>query len=285
MELAEHSLQKAGAVGVLPTPISDLVRAASITEINSLDSLRKGFLSKLKKKSKETFGVMIQKVRGIADLRERVNYIPTTSSAPRDLFTKSHDLGHQVIPWHKIDPAYLDGDLSLSSKVEVEFEQEASFFASEVIFQGKFFRAQALDYTPSIQAAFKLSDSFGASRQATLWRYVQEHDEAIAIAQYYPMDAVDDYGNKIFRHWKTVPSYKFERKYRDIELPPKILTNHPWAATRDINDICDGIELLVCGDSRYEFEWQAWWNNYVLLIFLRRKPKLSIVGKLLRQGF
>jgi hypothetical protein len=32
-----------------------------------------------------------------------------------------------------------------------------------------------------------------------------------------------------------------------------------------------------------EFQWMAWWNTYTLFVLLRRKPKLSLVGGILRR--
>jgi len=110
-ELAEQTIKRAGAVGVLPTPIDDLIKASKIVEIANVEELKIGFLATLKAQFRDTFKDAMQKVRGIADLRERVIYIPEPENHSRTIFPKAHELGHQVIPWHNIDPSYLD-DLS-----------------------------------------------------------------------------------------------------------------------------------------------------------------------------
>lgn len=280
-ELAEIIINKADAVGVLPTPIDDLVLAASVTEISKLDRLNESFLSGLKKNVRDTFKEVMQKVRGIADLRERVIYIPGSENPSRAVFAKAHELGHQVIPWHNVDPAYLDDDITLSPDIELEFEQEASFFASEILFQGKTFGKQVKDFAVSFDAVFKLADIYGVSRQATLWRYVEEQDEAIALAQYYPINVYDEHGKQVLNLWKTIPSPKFVQKYGKIEIPSRIRTGHPWTAARDLK-ICDGKEIFRSGENSYTFEWQAWWNNYAMFVLLRRKPTLGIIGNLIR---
>ncbi len=274
---ASQLLKKADALGCLPTPIDDLIETAKITEISSLDELQDSFLSRLKNAAKETFKSAIQKVRGIADLRDRVIYIPRQDNPLRQVFPKAHDLGHQVLPWHTINPAYLDDDITLSPDIEDQWEKEANFFASEIIFQGDKFKTLARDYSASFNAIFKLADLHGASVQSTVWRYVEDQDETIAIAHYYPTNALDDEGERVLKLWKTIPSTKFYKKYKNICLPTCLRTGHQWVAARDTSIVCDGKETLHCDENRYNFEWQSWWNGYTLFILLRRAPSLKII--------
>lgn len=281
--ISEQLLRKADAIGVLPTPIEDLIEVATITEIGSLKDLNENFFSRLKKSAQDIFINAIQKVRGIADLRDRIIYIPNPDNPFRKTFTKAHDLGHQVLPWHKLNPAYLDDDITLSQDVEDLLEKEANFFASEIIFQGNRFRNHARNYSASFDAIFKLSDLYGVSKQSTLWRYVEEQDEIIAIAQYYPASVVDNDGEQVLKHWKTIPSPKFLQKYGNINLPSFLEPIHPWVAARDTMNLCDGKEELTCGGNKYIFEWQAWWNGYTLFILLRRRPTLRMIGNILQR--
>lgn len=80
----------------------------------------------------------MRKIRGLADLRDKAIYVPSDKS-PRELFVKSHELGHEVIPWHNIESGvpveiYVDDDASLSHDAERIFDIEANFYAAEVIF-------------------------------------------------------------------------------------------------------------------------------------------------------
>ncbi len=283
---SERLLKKANTIEILPTPIDDLVEVAKISEINSTDELRNNFVSSLKSNAQEIFINALQKIRGLADLRERVIYVPKTSNPVRNIFPKAHELGHQVLPWHNIDPSYLDDDMTLSQDVKNLFEREANFFASEIIFQGKYFRKKARDYTASLPAVFKLADMHGASVQATIWRYVEEQDEAVAVVMYYPTDTLDEYGNKLLKLWKIIPSQKFIRKYNDIELPRSVPTGHPLVAVRDLK-YSDGTNILEGKDKfsilgeKYTFEWQTWWNNYTLFVLLRRSHALGVIRNIL----
>ena len=279
-DLSRKLLREADAAGVLPTPLDRLFYVAKVTNIDALPD--DTFLQTLSAKAKGFFLSAKQKLRGIADLRERATYIPHDVNSGRKRFAQAHELGHQVIPWHQIDPAYLDDSESLGPNAKGIFEQEANFFGADTIFQGKRFRALARDYQPSFDAIFTLADKHGASKQATAWRFVEEQDEPIAVLQYYPGNAVDEAGNNVLAAWRSVGSPEFNRRFAGVDVPLLIRTGHPWGAARDLNCICDGNEKLLVDGSGVAFQWIAWWNTYTLFVLLRRRPKLSIVGGILR---
>jgi hypothetical protein len=281
--LAERALRGAGALGKLPTPIDDLVAAAKIIDFADPETAKERFLRTLAKGAVSTFLSAWQKLRGIADLRDNVIYVPRDTMPPRVLFAKTHEFGHQVIPWHRV-PIYLDDDKSLRPDAEELFDREANYFAAEVIFQGKNFRTRALDYRPSLAAVFTLADQHGASRQATLRRYVEGHDESIAAVSYLPSRYTSDAdGYPALRAPQVVASPSFLRRYAEVELPQVLPARHPWTAARsDGGGPRDGHLFLDCGKSQVRFEWQAWWNNHGLLVLLRRAPVLGFVGRLVR---
>jgi IrrE N-terminal-like domain len=275
-DLVRKLIRQADAEGILPTPLDRLSEIAKVINIGELPD--ETFLQTLSAEAKGFFRSAMQKLRGIADLRHRTNYVPRDPNTGRELFVKAHELGHQVMPWHAIDPAYLDDNESLSPSAKATFEQEANFFGSETIFQGARFRTAARDYQPSFDAIFTLADQHGASKQSTAWRFVEEQDEALALVQYYPTSAIDQEGNRVLNVWLSVGSPAFNKRYAAIDVPVTIRTGHPWVAARDINRACDGNEVLDVGGHKVTFEWRAWWNGYVLLVLLRRKPMLSVVG-------
>ena len=282
-QIADRLLRRAGAIGVLPTPLDSIIDTARIIDVIPLEECNEEFLASLRESARGTFRSIMQKVRGVADLRKRAIYFQQADRPPRIRFVKLHELGHQQIPWHTVDPTYLDDDVTLSPYIQAKFEMEASFFVSpEIMFQGKRFREHALDYAPSFAAAFELADMHGASRQATIWRYVEEHDETLAVAQYYPTSVLDEHDKPVLTLWRVIPSRKFTRRYGDVALPPRIRTGDPWAQARDRDDqdVCEGHDLLSCGGEKVSFEWHAWWNRYTLLVLLRRRPSLGIVGKI-----
>ncbi len=283
--IAEDILRQAGAVGILPTPIDELLDAARVEKNHDPEPLIQAFLGRLRDHARDTFLAGIQKIRGIADLRERAIYIAAETSDRRRLFVKSHELGHQVIPWHQINFGYCDDERSLRSDAEDVFDQEANFFAAEVIFQGHHFTSRARDYAASLDAVFMLADEHGATRHATLWRYVQDQDECLAAIPYWPSSYdVDSHGHPILRRGRVVGSPRFVEKFARLEIPPQLITGHPWVATRDLGHVCGDCIQLTGGSGPERFEWQAWWNTYCLFVLLRRTPVLGVVGRFLHSA-
>lgn len=281
--LAERLLRKSGAVGVLPTPIEDLIASAGIKDVQDSESFMEQHLASLPEKAQAAFKSAMQKIRGIADLREEAIYVPTATTVPRVRFAKAHELGHQILPWQKLNPAYQDDNRSLSSEAEDLFDIEANHFAAEIIFQGYRFAKRVRDYRPSFDAIFLLADEHCVSKHATLRRYVEEHDEPLAAITYWPsIYATDEKGFPVLRLGKIAASPRFSQKYSGVPLPFEIQTGHEWAEARDRSEVCKGNIGLDCGSGPVKFQWQSWWNNYSLLILLRLKPSLSIVSHLLR---
>ena len=133
-------------------------------------------------------------------------------------------MGHQVTPWHNVDPAHLDDDKSFFGNVQNQFEKEANFFSAEVIFQGYKFRSRPRYYSASFDAIYYLADQHGASRQATAWRYVEEQDKAIALEQYYPRVCFDKLGSGNLRTGKPfLPKVFYERSQILNSQVPSVL--------------------------------------------------------------
>jgi len=279
MTEATTTLTRAGR---LPTPINDLIAAAGVREEENPEALKESFLASIAESVRDSFRLTLQKVRGIADLRERVVHVPTNSTPPRRLFVKGHELGHQVIPWQQVNSGYQDDDYSLSSEAEDVFDIEANFFSAETIFQGARFRKRAMDYQASLETAFNLANDHGASRQATLRRFTEESDEVVATIHYWPNHYVlDKNGRPGLKLGTMICSPRFVTKYSGIEPPDSIDSSHPWSdARQDSDSVYEGNIYLSCDSSQVRFQWQSWWNTYCLLVFLRRKPLLSLVRDL-----
>ena len=287
-QIADRALIAAGAKGKLPTPMDDLLGAAKIARETDPEGVVQRFLKSVSEQGRALFQFSLQKVRGIADLRERAVYVPT-DTIPRKRFADGHELGHQLIPWHYVankkgSRFYQDTDYTLSPSVRELFDIEANLFSSDVIFQGRDFTRRARDYKPSFDAVFTLADTYAASRQATLRRYVQEQDEILAAISYLPskFQVYRDGASKL-RAPMLLGSPRFVQKYSDIRLPLELDANHPWAEVRRLGEMCDGHIDLFSGGTSVRFWWQAWWNSYALLVLLRRKPALSMVGRILKR--
>ena len=285
--IAERALRAAGAAGKLPTPMEDLVGAAGIKNEADTEGLVERFLSTLDESGRRLLKASIQKLRGIADMRERVIYVPE-DKPPRAKFAQAHELGHQLLPWHVIkndEPVgyYHDDNQTLSLETRDIFEAEANLFAAEVIFQGERFTHRARDYAPSFSAVFRLADLHGASTQSTLRRYTEAQDEVIAAVEYLPNRfKTDGDGELVLHKPRWFGSSRFVRQYGDMLMPPALMSNHQWAAARGSDTGAEGEIDLECGGRMVRFQWQSWWNSYALMVMLRRRPTLGFLGRLAR---
>jgi Zn-dependent peptidase ImmA (M78 family) len=282
--LVRRLLAKADAFDVLPTPIDRLFEIARVQQIADLPEPSSGFLNSMGERAFNALVSARQKIRGMADMRSRVVYIPKRDRPPRILFAQGHELGHQCMPWHNIEPSYQDDDLTLSAKVKLLFEQEANDFSAEAIFQGALrFQRRARDYFVDFDSVFHLADMHGASKQATAWHFVEEQDRAVAVLYYYPSSwRTDEAGNQSLVFWKAAASPKFREQYEDIDIPTILSSSHAWVAARSSNEIVSGTdEFKFWEKGSISFQWQAWWNRYTLVVLLRRKPAITAVKNFL----
>lgn len=280
-KIAYSILQKASAHGRLPTPIDDLLSAAKIADMSDSHGFLDRFLSSVDEKAGDFLRSALQKIRGLADLREKAIYASPAKPA-RVLFAKSHELGHELIPWHNPFPAasskfYKDDDKSLSPYAEELFDQEANFFAAEVMFQGQSFTKKSLDYRPSMDAVFLLADQHGASRQATLRRFVETHDEEVAALTYFPnLYILDKHQRPMLNKPRLFMSRKFTSKFGALTVPTLLPSDHEWATCcNSTNETAEGEVSLQNGSNRARFRYWAWWNTYTLLILLRHEPLIT----------
>ncbi len=275
---AKRTLRAAEAFGKLPTPVDELLEAVRVGSLKIDEEIKENFSARLTGSTRQAFEMMWQKIRGIADIRRRVTYVDENASQPRILFTKGHELGHQVLPWHKLDPGYFDDDRVLMGNAEEIFEAEANFFSAEVIFQGDNFTRMVRDYTVGFDTIFHLAQSHGASRHATAWRYIEEQDEAVALLTYWPWPS--RFSPEIFHLGKSVASPEFLRKFSFIDVPQELTQGQPWMAAYDSSLIQNDMISLDCDASTFRFEWEAWWNSYTLFVILRQKPRLHLIHDL-----
>ena len=273
---AGKALRIADAIGQLPTPIDDLLEAAKVGNLKIDEEVKQSFAARLEGIVRQEFYSMWQKIRGIADLRERVTYIDDNTTPQRIRFAKGHELGHELLPWHTLDPGCFDDDLSLKCAAEEIFDAEANFFSAEVIFQGSNFTRIVRDYALGFDSIFHLADMHGASRHSTAWRYVEEQDESVALVTYWP----SKFNAGILRRGGVVASPNFVRKFRFIDLPQQLAPDHVWSAVHGSNLVHSDMISLCCDGAAFRFEWEGWWNGYSLFVMLRRKPKLRFVRDL-----
>lgn len=182
--LCADALRHAGVAGVLPTPLDALAEAVGVRERVELPPQAR--------------------VLGALWFERRALFVERTQSPPRRRFTVAHEIGHLLCPWHRA-AVRLDTAGELFGDVAAGIEAEANIAASELIFQGGRFTAEAAGHEPSLRTPLELAEAYGASGHAAAHHYVERHAEPLAllVAGRWP-----DAGGRL-PVWKSVESPAF----------------------------------------------------------------------------
>jgi Zn-dependent peptidase ImmA (M78 family) len=160
--IADDALRRAGAVGVVPTPLDAVAEAAGI-EIEPIAGLAQ---------------TADRPLLGALWFEERTLFLERRQSAVRRRFTQAHELMHALCPWHR---AILrtDTKAELFGPTRRRIEIEANTGAGLLLFGGSAFAAGP--GSPSIDRALDLAARHAASVHATLHRCVQADRGASAL--------------------------------------------------------------------------------------------------------
>ena len=166
-------LKKAGAYGCLPTPVDDLVAAASLEQSDE-SPWADLFLKRAPAHVRKAIAPLRSKIQAILDRREKVVHLnPDIEHRGRRRFKLLHEVSHELYPWQR-ELAFADDDYTLSWRTNSLFEREANQGAAELFFQRQIFAQVAADYEIGLAAVVHLSEKFGASIHATFRRICRD---------------------------------------------------------------------------------------------------------------
>lgn len=169
---ATQALQRADAIGTVPTPLDDVGEAVGVETVIDIGQLPEELTVKKPSALKKLLGAYL--------FRAETAFVDFTQSKGRARFIQAHELGHRVVPWHKA--AYLlDDERRLFGKTEGLLELEANLAGAHLLFQGHHFFERALDYETSLKTPILLADVFHTSCAATIRYYVEHHPDALAV--------------------------------------------------------------------------------------------------------
>jgi len=132
---AGRALREAGALGVLPTPIKDILAVAKVEEVQE-DVLNESFLAKMRAKAGDAIKRALSKVMGLFDAAAGLVFIDQLLMPVKKRFVTLHEAGHGFLPWQRsMYKLVEDCDKALDPEAADLFDREANVFASEVLFQ------------------------------------------------------------------------------------------------------------------------------------------------------
>lgn len=171
-QLAEKALRDAGVAGVHPTPLATVADHLRIGEIIDIADLPPELEAKKPSAWRKLLGALHHPSRTI--------FIDTAQRPASVTWTKGHEVGHRLLPWHG-ETAYLDDERRLFRASEEQREIEANFAAGHLIFQRARFVTISLDYNLSLATPLALAPDFDASFHSTIRYYAEHHLEPVGL--------------------------------------------------------------------------------------------------------
>jgi IrrE N-terminal-like domain len=181
---AERALREAGAFGVFPTPVEQIMRVSNVTEVKE-DVLNPGFIAKLMAAAGMAGGLVkraASKVMGLFHATAGLIYLDQTLHEVKKRFVRLHESAHGFMPWQR--PMYAvveDCDKALDPETADLFDREANVFASEVLFNLDTFRDMAEGKSFGVWTPVGLAKTFNASIYASMRQYVSKNHRICAV--------------------------------------------------------------------------------------------------------
>lgn len=194
---AERALREAGALGVFPTPVHQIMAVAKVEEVKE-DVLNPGFIARLRSTVEQAGGALkraVNKVMGLFHATAGLVFLDQTLLAVKKRFVRLHEVGHGFLPWQRPMYALVEVcDRALDVEAAELFDREANVFAAEVLFQLDGFRDMAEGHPFSIWTPVKLAKTFDASIYACVRQYVSKNHRACAVLVLNPPELINGDG-------------------------------------------------------------------------------------------
>lgn len=277
---ARRLLLQADALGRIPTPLGDLTQAASIEDVEDVfeeEELPSGLVAIVRR--------LKGKVKAALAFRERKIYIARDLPEVSRRFAHGHELGHDVLPWHR--EAYRGDDgYTLLPETRDRLEREASAFSAEILFQLDRFAEMAADYRTGLGAALELSSVWGNSYHSTIRRYVETNPRPCALIEFgrYLVFPSGLPGLKVL---ELIDSASFRDKFGPIgELMPTRMPLELFPVARDAHRALRGdlATPVIAGQmdvpdtrrGRVELDYEVFSNTYRVFALLFRRQRLQL---------
>jgi Zn-dependent peptidase ImmA (M78 family) len=211
-ERARSLLDRASAWDRFPTPVEDLLQAASLQVAPSSVFDAAQILSYLREKAADVghrLKSAISKVLGLYDAAERVIHIDDTVAESKQTFLKLHETGHHEILTHsKTYRIFQDCEKTLDPATADLFEREANNFARFVLFQGDGYARMAADCKFELKTPMKLAKKFGSSVYASAREFARTNARPCVVYILEPIQYVEGAGAKaVVRRIEPSPSF------------------------------------------------------------------------------
>ena len=271
---AAKILNLADAIGQFPTPVSEIMDVAKI-KIAPQDIWNDKFLKQLRLKTKEDSILSAKtKLLGIYDSKSKFIFISPDVHPAKNTFIKLHEIGHAYIPWQKdLFSLFEDCKKTLALDVKQQFEREANVFASEVLFQGNYFKKEALDYSFSLKTPVKLSKKYGASIYSSIRRFVSTNDRICALLVFnFPVLNSNFAGLR-----RTISSTNFSNYFDESYIEKIQIDSKTCKSIQNSSQaFClNSIDLFDQNGNSHEFVVEVCCNSFQIFSLIYPRKKLT----------
>ena len=273
---AERALQEAGALGVLPTPVDDILAAANVEPIDD-EVLDTSLLRKLRTKAGAALKRALSKVLGVFDAKSGLVFVDRLLQPVKQRFVMFHEAGHGFMPWQRtMYDLVEDCEQTLDPKAAELFDREANVFASEVLFQLDTFADMASDHDFGIWTPIKLSKQFHASLYASIRQYVAKSDLCCVVLVLNPPKPSNRGFEATLR--RVVPSASFATTFSAYRWPNVYTPADPFGALVPLGQRkSSGRRNLVLVDphgTRHECIAESFTQTYQVFILIHSVASL-----------
>lgn len=265
-KIAKNILVGAHALGKFPTPVDKVIAYTELSLAKHID-LSEAEPS-LITAGRSFAGKVSRKILGIFDFHNKTIYLDQGQRISRKTFVKLHETGHGVIPWQKDLLGFLDDEDTIAPEIKEEFEREASFFASAVLFQLDRFDEESAKIPLSLRSARALGQKFGGSAHAAIRRYVERSPKRCAVLVLHPPEKDGGIHARVRDYFES-PS--FTKAFGGLNWPEECRREFPFVQDMQFNrkdheegELTTTTQSLEAASLRYHF-FNSTYNVFVFL--------------------
>ncbi|MDQ3631330.1 MAG: XRE family transcriptional regulator [Actinomycetota bacterium] len=184
--IRQHALaliREAGAEGVFPTPLDDLMAVAKLVYAGEI-SLTLEEKRTLRRVLGGALDRVLDSLRGMLSFGSREIWLAEDLHPLQRRFVHAHEIGHHILPFHR-QIAYLDNLETMHRDLRNACEREANQASIEILAQGDRLRAMGDDSTFGRELIEQLSARTGISLQATARRLSEESKRLVCTVILY----------------------------------------------------------------------------------------------------
>lgn len=258
-------LRSSNSLDIFPTPVDQIVAYCKLTLTNK-DGFHK-IPHNYVAKNVDAFRRMMGKILGALDREEKEIYIDPSLPEVRQNFIKLHEVAHDVIPWQR-EIKYQDDEYSLNPDIQEQFEAEANYFASAMLFQLKRFEDEMNKLPLEIGSSLALAKKFGGSNHASIRKYAEVCKKRCALIV---LEDKQKSGNRYSLDLRnSFQSSSFTKEFGEIAFPEKLTTDFPFIVdySRGRKFHKEGSLQLITKNGLEEFVYHYFYNSYNVFILI-----------------